>query len=114
MHRNSIIELNQKAYQNNLAFLRKMLGKKVIFSSVVKGNAYGHGIKEFVTMAHQNGVNHFSVFDVEEAKIVFESKIDNWYLSLINFVSIDENEFNSKNILVALKYPKINVKNIND
>ena len=90
MHRNSIIELNQKAYQNNLAFLRKMLGKKVIFSSVVKGNAYGHGIKEFVTMAHQNGVNHFSVFDVEEAKIVFETLGNKITSMLMGFVADDD------------------------
>ena len=90
MHRNSIIEINQKAYQNNLAFLKKMLGKKVIFSSVVKGNAYGHGIKEFVTMAYQSGVNHFSVFDVEEAKIVFETLGNKVTIMIMGFVADDD------------------------
>ena len=73
MHTNSSIELNQTAYQNNIDFLRKTFGKKVQFSSVVKGNAYGHGIKEFVTMAYDCGVSHFSVFDVEEAKLIKEA-----------------------------------------
>ncbi|SHG34416.1 alanine racemase [Flavobacterium segetis] len=68
MHTNSIIEINRSAYQNNIDFIKKNFGKTVIFSSVVKGNAYGHGIAEFVTMAFQCGVNHFSVFDVQEAK----------------------------------------------
>ncbi|MEZ4877493.1 MAG: alanine racemase [Flavobacterium sp.] len=90
MHRNSIIELNQEAYQNNLSFLKKMLGKNVIFSSVVKGNAYGHGIKEFVTMAHQSGVNHFSVFDVEEAKIVFETLGNKVTIMIMGFVADDD------------------------
>lgn len=90
MHRNSIIEINKKAYQNNLAFLKKMLGKKVIFSSVVKGNAYGHGIKEFVTMAHQSSVNHFSVFDVEEAKIVFETLGNKVTIMIMGFVADDD------------------------
>lgn len=90
MHRNSIIELNQEAYQSNLSFLKKMLGKKVIFSSVVKGNAYGHGIKEFVTMAHQSGVNHFSVFDVEEAKIVFETLGNKVTIMIMGFVADDD------------------------
>ena len=90
MHRNSIIEINKKAYQNNLAFLKKMLSKKVIFSSVVKGNAYGHGIKEFVTMAHQSGVNHFSVFDVEEAKIVFETLGNKVTIMIMGFVADDD------------------------
>jgi len=90
MHRNSVIEINQKAYQNNLGFLKKMLGKKVIFSSVVKGNAYGHGIKEFVTMAYNNGVNHFSVFDVEEAKLVFETLGNKVTIMIMGFVADDD------------------------
>ena len=90
MHRNSIIEINKKAYQNNLAFLRKMLGKKVIFSSVVKGNAYGHGIKEFVSMAYETGVNHFSVFDVEEAKIVFDTLGNKATIMIMGFVADDD------------------------
>ena len=90
MHRNSVIELNQKAYQKNLAFLKNMLGKKVIFSSVVKGNAYGHGIKEFVSMANKSGVNHFSVFDVEEAKIVFETLGNNVTIMIMGFVADED------------------------
>lgn len=70
MHTNSIIELNSKAYQTNVTFLRKTFGKKIIFSAVVKGNAYGHDIAQFTTMAFNSGVTHFSVFDVDEAKIV--------------------------------------------
>jgi alanine racemase len=34
-----------------------------------KGNAYGHGITEIVSMAYKTGLPT-SVFDVEEAKIV--------------------------------------------
>jgi alanine racemase len=90
MHRNSLIELNQKAYQNNIAFLKKMLGKNVIFSSVVKGNAYGHGIKEFVTMAYNTGVTHFSVFDVEEAKIVFDTLGNKVTIMIMGFVADDD------------------------
>lgn len=90
MHRNSIIELNQNAYQNNISFLRKILGKKVILSSVVKGNAYGHGIKEFVTMANDNGINHFSVFDVEEAKIVFDTLGNKATIMIMGFVADDD------------------------
>lgn len=65
----SRIELKQSAYQNNVNFIRKKIGKDVILSSVVKANAYGHGIKTFVPMAEKCGVNHFSVassFEAEE------------------------------------------------
>lgn len=69
MH-SSQIYLHEKDYANNLQFIRKLIGPKPIFSSVVKGNAYGHGIKEFVPMAERCGVNHFSVFSQEEARLV--------------------------------------------
>jgi len=36
--------------------------------SVIKGNAYGHGIMCFLPMAEQCGINYFAVFDVFEAK----------------------------------------------
>jgi alanine racemase len=43
------------------------MGKNVRFSSVVKGNAYGHGIEVFVPIAVDAGVDHFSVFSADEA-----------------------------------------------
>lgn len=86
MHTNSNIELNKEAYQKNIAFLKKTYGKKVILSSVVKGNAYGHGLREFVTMAHDCGLDHFSVFDVEEAKIIRATLANQVTVMIMGFV----------------------------
>ncbi|TVR39165.1 MAG: alanine racemase [Cryomorphaceae bacterium] len=66
----SYIELSQKALLNNLRFLRKRVGPDVRISSVVKGNAYGHGIESFVPMLCAAGVDHFSVFSASEAERV--------------------------------------------
>lgn len=63
----SYLELSSSAVCNNYNFLRKNLGKKVRISSVVKGNAYGHGEAAFVPIAESCGVDHFSVFSAEEA-----------------------------------------------
>lgn len=87
MHTNSVIELNPDSYQNNLLFLKKMYGKNVILSSVVKGNAYGHGIEEFVTMAHKSGVSHFSVFDVAEAQLVKKQLPKKVTILIMGFIS---------------------------
>lgn len=87
MHTNSVIELNSDSYQNNLLFLKKMYGKNVILSSVVKGNAYGHGIEEFVTMAHKSDVAHFSVFDVAEAQLVKKQLPKKVTILIMGFVS---------------------------
>ena len=65
----SRIELKQSAYKNNINFIKKKIGDHAIISSVVKANAYGHGIRSFVPMAEKCGVNHFSVassFEAEE------------------------------------------------
>ena len=93
MHTNSIIELDRSAYQNNIDFLRKTFGKKVKISSVVKGNAYGHGLHEFVTMAYSCGVNHFSVFDVEEARIVKAQLQDKVTIMVMGLVQEEDMEW---------------------
>lgn len=92
MHTNSHIEINQNALQNNIDFLKKVYGKKVILSSVVKGNAYGHGIPEFVRSAFSCGVTHFSVFDADEARAVKKELQDKAHVMIMGFVS-DEDIF---------------------
>jgi alanine racemase len=63
----SSIELSRPALKNNLRFIRSRLPSGTELSSVVKGNAYGHGIETFVPLAEELGVRHFSVFDSYEA-----------------------------------------------
>lgn len=45
----------------------------MIFSSVVKANAYGHGIESFIPMAEKAGVHHFSVASSFEAEEVLNA-----------------------------------------
>ena len=55
----------------NLAFNYKLIKKRVgktKIMSVVKGDAYGHGMKECVKIFHQNGSNEFYVARLEDAK----------------------------------------------
>ncbi|MCA9759070.1 MAG: alanine racemase [Candidatus Eisenbacteria bacterium] len=68
----SRIELSEAALRKNLSFLRERVGPGVILSSVVKANAYGHGIDPFVLMAERLGVRHFSVASSFEASSVLE------------------------------------------
>lgn len=70
----SHIELSRDSFKENVAFLRNYIGKETIFSSVIKGNAYGHGIKYFVPMAEECGIRHFSVFSTDEAKLAYDAK----------------------------------------
>lgn len=68
----SRIELKQSAYKSNVNFIRKKIGEKPILSSVVKANAYGHGIESFVPMAERCGINHFCVASSFEAEQVLQ------------------------------------------
>ena len=63
----SRIELSQTALKRNINFIRKKIGPDAIFSSVVKANAFGHGISTFIPMAEKAGVMHFSVASGYEA-----------------------------------------------
>lgn len=69
----SRIELSQSALKQNLNFIRKKIGPETIFSSVVKADAFGHGIGTFVPMAEKAGVKHFSVASSYEAWEVKEA-----------------------------------------
>lgn len=70
----SRIDLSQSSLKANFNFLRKKIGEEVLISSVVKANAYGHGILEYVPMAEKCGINHFSVASSFEAEEVLEVK----------------------------------------
>lgn len=67
MLHSSYIEISKSALQNNIRFLQQELGPDVQLSSVIKGNAYGHGIEQFAPMAQACGIEHFSVFSADEA-----------------------------------------------
>lgn len=63
----SHIELDEAQLVKNVAFIRSLLHKGTELSAVIKGNAYGHGIRQIVPMAERAGIVHFSVYGVEEA-----------------------------------------------
>lgn len=74
MNATSYIELSESSLNTNYKFVRKLLGRKNIrISSVVKGNAYGHGIEIFVPLAERCGINHFCVFSDDEAYRVYHA-----------------------------------------
>lgn len=64
---NSWLEISESEYRKNLRFLRRHTGTDVTFCSIVKANAYGHGLAEFIPMAERCGVRQFGVFSAEEA-----------------------------------------------
>mgnify|MGYP002621665679 CR=1 FL=1 len=76
MFESSKIVLSKKALEHNLKFLRKHLKPKVRICSVVKGNAYGHGLETYVQMALRCGIDYFGVHSADEAFILRENLPD--------------------------------------
>lgn len=67
MEPTSYIELSESALLKNFSYLRKLAGPNRTISHVVKGNAYGHGIEQYVPLAYKLGARHFATFDAREA-----------------------------------------------
>jgi alanine racemase len=69
----SLIEISESALRYNLAFIKKKMNPGVRLCSVVKGNAYGHGVECFVPLALEQGVDYFAVHSAGEAVHVLKS-----------------------------------------
>lgn len=67
MDNTSFIQIDAAALRNNVRYLRNRLEADCTLSHVVKGNAYGHGVKLFVPLLLKEGAKHLSVFDSFEA-----------------------------------------------
>ena len=60
------VEINKKAIAKNLKAIRSLLKPKTKLWSVVKSNAYGHGLTDFAKIADDLGVGGFCVDSVQE------------------------------------------------
>ena len=63
----TFINRSNLVFNHNL--IKKRVGKSQILS-VVKGDAYGHGLKECVNTLHQNGSKDFYVARLEDALLI--------------------------------------------
>jgi alanine racemase len=93
MFETSHIEISKSALQTNYDFLRKLTGNNVILSSVVKGNAYGHGLENFIPLAESCGINHFSVFSADEAFYVQKLKKTDTEIMIMGMIGNEELEW---------------------
>jgi alanine racemase len=86
----SYIELSKSALMKNIKFIKNLIGKDVQFSSVIKGNAYGHGIEQFLPLAEKCGIRHFSVFNADEALNALSNKTEDSHISIMGAIDDEE------------------------
>src|SRR5690606_4028019 len=86
----SWIEISKSALKQNIEFIQKNLPPETIFSSVVKGDAYGHNIEYYCPLAYECGVRHFSVYSANEAYQLLNSVEGEFDLMVMSSLSKEE------------------------
>lgn len=92
----SYIELDVKALQKNIRYLAKRIGEAK-FCSVIKGDAYGHGIRHFIPCAEACGVDYFAVGDSREAKWALKIKKPDTHIMIMAMIANDDLEWAIEN-----------------
>ena len=64
------VELDSAALRHNLITLEKAMTDKQKIMAVLKANAYGHGLAPIAQFLSRQGVDHFAVATMEEAKVI--------------------------------------------
>ncbi|MDD4224537.1 MAG: alanine racemase [Candidatus Cloacimonetes bacterium] len=85
----SWIELDASAVAKNIRYLTKRI-RPAQFVSVIKGNAYGHGIDQFIPLAERAGVSYFAVYDAQEAAAALKVKDPSSQLLIMGVLDDDQ------------------------
>lgn len=97
MNQTSFIEISRSAYRHNIKYLKDKIGRGVRLTSVVKGNAYGHGVENIVPIAEGAKVNHFAVFSASEALDVFNVASPKSDIMIMGYINDDQLEWAIEN-----------------
>jgi len=63
-------EVDMDALRENLAWIRHRVGPQVRIMTVVKADAYGHGLKQIAALLMQSGTDIFGVANLAEARAI--------------------------------------------
>jgi len=63
-------EVDLTALRGNLSWLRHRVGKAIRILTVVKADAYGHGLKQIAAVLMQSGTDMFGVASLAEARVL--------------------------------------------
>src|SRR5678815_5730686 len=63
-------EVDLSALRSNLGWIRHCIGKNVKILTIVKADAYGHGLKQIAALLMQSGTDIFGVANLTEAEAI--------------------------------------------
>lgn len=110
MSSTSIIEISRAAHKSNIRYLRKVIGRHARFSSVLKGNAYGHGIENMVSLCEESGIDHFSVFSADEAARVYKASSKESDIMIMGSITNDELEWAIENDIEFFVFDRLRLE----
>src|SRR5688500_13096311 len=84
-------EVDLDALRGNLAWIRHRVGPKVKIMTVVKADAYGHGLKQIAALLMQSGTDVFGVANLGEA-LAIRSVGKGWPVLMLGACLPDEFE----------------------
>ncbi|MCB1176466.1 MAG: alanine racemase [Leptospiraceae bacterium] len=67
------VEISAKAIKKNIQNFRKILPRKTLFASIIKSNAYGHGILEIAKLSLDAKADVLGINSLEEAILLREN-----------------------------------------
>ena len=67
MHRPAWVEIDLRVLDNNIKLVNSRIAEGSAMLAVVKGNCYGHGLRECYPVFKANGVSNFAVATLDEA-----------------------------------------------
>lgn len=89
MSRTSYIELSKSNLNSNIDYIKSYINKDCRYVMVIKGNAYGHGIKDLVPVIEECGVDYFAVFSAEEAEQALKVKKKSCDMMIMGFLDVE-------------------------
>lgn len=93
-----MIEVSRSALKGNIRFIRSTIENRRIIS-VVKSNAYGHGLACFVPLARELGISMFGVYAADEASILLKAGVPGDEIIVMGFIHSDDIPWaNSSNV----------------
>src|SRR5580765_2357112 len=63
-------EVDLGALHENLTWIRHRVGTQIKIMTVVKADAYGHGLKQIAALLMQSGTDIFGVANLTEARLI--------------------------------------------
>src|SRR6185436_586696 len=85
-------EIDLNALRGNLAWIRHRVGRGVKVITVVKADAYGHGLKQIAGLLMQSGTDVFGVANLVEAAAI-RSVGKGWPILMLGACLPDEIEW---------------------